>query len=88
MRLGHRLASQGQFDGRAEQLAGNRFAVTGCGLVERSAVGQPTRAVVEEEVRRAGGVVSAAGLPGKLVRPVVGVSIGVVGADATTARSG
>ena len=48
VRLGHRLAGQGQLDGRAEQLAGDRPAVTGCGLVERSAVGQPARAVVEE----------------------------------------
>jgi len=62
VRLGHRLAGQGQLDGRAEQLAGDRLAVTGCGLVERAAVGQPARAVVEEEVRRAGGVVGAAGL--------------------------
>jgi len=62
VRLGHRLAGQGQLDGRAEQLAGDRLAVTRCGLAGRAAIGQPARAVVEEEVRRAGGVVGAAGL--------------------------
>jgi hypothetical protein len=89
----------------AEQFAGDWLAVTGCGLVERAAVGQPACAVVEEELRRAGGVVGAAdllvgvdevgempagaaGLPGKLVRPVVGVSIGVVGADAHDGQAG
>jgi hypothetical protein len=62
VRLGYRLVGQGQLDGRTQELTGDRFAVTGCGLVERAAVGQSARAVVEEEVRRAGGVVGAAGL--------------------------
>jgi hypothetical protein len=62
VRLGHRLAGQGQLDGRAEQLAGDRLAVTARGPVERAAVGQPPRAVVEEEVRRAGGAVGATSL--------------------------